>query len=153
MEKIARKYRILKRDWRKSNPDILEESNFSRENNFSFVRLGSLERSQSSEEEEEIAVRVLRPDTSSPPDSNLEGFDDLDDATADMMAMFRNTGLDSACSSARSSVKSRYSIQFDTDSDDDEPEPDHVEEELSSNFPGYERFSMFVGQNDESRYV
>ena len=153
MEKIARKYRILKRDWRKSNPDILEESNFSRENNFSFVRLGSLERSQSSEEEEEIAVRVLRPDTSSPPDSNLEGFDDLDDATADMMAMFRNTGLDSACSSARSSVKSRYSIQFDTDSDDDEPEADHVEEELSSNFPGYERFSMFVGQNDESRYV
>ena len=155
MEKIARKYRILKREWRKSNPDILEDTNFSRENNISFVRLGSLERSQSSlEEEEEIAERVVRPASvrSCPPEPNLQGFDDLDDATADMMAMFRNTGLDSNSSSARSSVKSRYSIQFDTDSDDDEPEPDHVEEELSSNFPGYERFSMFVGQNDESRY-
>merc|ERR1711874_127201 len=61
----------------------------------------------------------------------------------------RNIGLDSQCSSARSSIKS---ILFDTDnSDDDEPEPDQFEEELSLNFPGYERFSMFVGQNDESR--
>lgn len=157
MEKIARKYRILKRDWRKSNPDTLDDFNFSKEQNLSYVRLGSLEKSQSSslEEEEELSVRRLRPESvrSCPADYNLEeGFDDLDDATADMMAMFRNIGLDSECSSSRSSIKSKYSIQFETDnSEDDEPEPDQIEEELIPNFPGNERFSMFVGQNTESR--
>ena len=153
MEKIARNFRILKKDWRKSNPEILEDLNFSKENNLSFVRLGSLEKSQSLEEEE-LPERRLRPESvrSFPSDSNLEdGFDDLDDATADMMAMFR--GLDSQCSSARSSIKSKYSIQFETDnSTDDEPEPDQSEEELlSPNFPGNRRFSMCVGQNAESR--
>ena len=153
MEKIQRKYRILKRDWRKSNPDILEDSDYSKENNISYVKLGSLEKSQSSslDGEEEIPERRLRPESArNSASSNLEGFDLLDDATADMMAMFnRNIGLDSQCSSARSSIKS---ILFDTDnSDDDEPEPDQFEEELSLKFPGYERFSMFVGQNDESR--
>ena len=163
MEKIVRNFKILKKDKRKSNPEILEDLNFSKENNLSFVRLGSLEKSQSleegrKEEEEEGELperrRLLRPESvrSCPGDYNLEeGFDDLDDATADMMAMFR--GLESQCSSARSSIKSKYSIQFDTDnSEEEEPEHDQIEEELPrANFPGNERFSMFFGQNAESR--
>ena len=157
MEKIARKYRILKKEWRKSNPDSLEDSDFSKENNLSYVKLGTLEKSQSTsiEEEEEIPESRLRPDSvgSCPRDSNPDGFDDLDDATADMMAMLRNIGLDSEPSSARSSIKSKHSIQFETDnSDDDEPEPEQFEEELlRPNFPVCQRFSMVVGQNDESR--
>ena len=156
MEKIVRKYRVLKRDWRKSNPDISENVK-TRGKKLSVVRLGSLiTKSQSLEEEEEFPEMRLRPDSvrSCPADSNFDGFDDLDDATADMMAMFRDTGIVTECSSTRSSVKSKYSIQFETDNetDEDEPETDQFDEEISPNFPGNERFSMFVGQNDESRY-
>ena len=106
------------------------------------------------EEEQPPEMRLRNPSTRScPADSNLAAFDDLDEATADLMAMVRKTGIDSECSSARSSLKSKYSIQFDeTDnSDEEEPEGDQFEEELSSNFPGNSRFSMFVGQNAESR--
>ena len=81
--------------------------------------------------------------------------EDLDTATAAMMAMFGNVGLGSECSSARSSVTSKYSTQTETETDnseDDQLEPDQFEEKLNQHFPGHRRFSMVVGQNNESRY-
>ena len=152
MEKKLRKLRMLKRKRSKSFPDM--------EN--LYVRLGSLAKPQSKslekeeEEDEDVTERKrIRPDRLK--DSNVL-TDDLDNATADMMAMFRNVSLDSECSSARSSfssIKSKYSIQFETEtdnSDDDELGADQFEEELRPNFPGDRRFSMIVGQNTDSRY-
>ena len=155
MEKKLRKLRILKRKRAKSFPDL---------ENLCCVRLGSLEMTQSkslekaeeAEEEEDVSERKrIRPDRMRTEDSNLE-TDDLDNATAAMMAMFRNVSLDSECSSARSSIRSKYSIQFETETDDSDDEDglgtDQIEAELRPNFPGDRRFSMCVGQNNESRY-
>ena len=125
MENKLRELRILRRKRNKSYPA----------EDMCCVRLGPLEKTQSKslEKEDEDALT-----------------EDLDTATAAMMAMFGNVGLDSECSSARSSIKSKYSIQAETDSDDDEP--DQFEETLCPYFPGNRRFSMVVGQNNESRY-
>ena len=125
MENKLRELRILRRKRNKSYPA----------EDMCCVRLGPLEKTQSKSLEKEDEDTLT---------------EDLDTATAAMMAMFGNVGLDSECSSARSSVKSKYSIQAETDSDDDEP--DQFEETLCPYFPGNRRFSMVVGQNNESRY-
>ena len=152
MEKKLRKLRILKRKRSKSYPDV---------ETLCCIRLGPLEKTQSKSleneeevEDEDVCERKrMRPEREGSEKSNPL-TDDLDNATAAMMAMFRDVSLDSECSSARSSIKSKYSIQFETEtdnSDDDELGGDQFEE-LRSNFPGNRRFSMFVGQNTESRY-
>ena len=134
MEKKLREFRILNRKRTKSFPDV--ESMYC-------VRLGPLEKTQSKSFDKEEKLKEEDVLT-----------EDLDSATADMLAMFGSVKLNSESSSARSSIMSKYSIQTETetDSDDDELDADQFEEEISPYFPGNRRFSMFVGQNIESRY-
>ena len=127
MENKLRELRILRRKRNKSYPA----------EDMCCVRLGPLEKTQSKSLEKEDEDVLT---------------EDLDTATAAMMAMFGNVGLDSECSSARSSIKSKYSIQTETETDSDDDEVDLFEEKLCPYFPGNRRFSMVVGQNNESRY-
>ena len=73
-----------------------------------------------------------------------------------MMAMFRSKREDSESSSSRSSIKSKYSIQFETDNSDGEEEDGdnqeglRLEEELYRDFVRHERLSISISQKDES---
>ena len=112
----------------------------------SFVQLGSLQTEDDTPQS----------DTLGPEDSNIgELTNDLDDATADMMAMFRKKSEDSECSSNRSSLKSKYSIMFETDNSEGEEEEADCEEDLGRKEESYQEFarrqSISLGPSDESR--
>ena len=112
----------------------------------SFVQLGSLQTEDDTPQS----------DTLGPEDSNIgELTNDLDDATADMMAMFRKKSEDSECSSNRSSLKSKYSIMFETDNSEGEEEEADCEEDFERKEESYQEFarrqSISLGPSDESR--
>ena len=169
MDKLVRKYKVLfskgKRQSRHSTDLSDRVTDFiksSKEENVSFAQLGSLQstKSLSLEENDTNVQKRIRKSASvrsCPDGSNICGLtDDLDDATADMMAMFRSKREDSESSSSRSSIKSKYSIQFETDNSDGEEEDGdnqeglRLEEELYRDFVRHERLSISISQKDES---
>ena len=169
MDKLVRKYKVLfskgKRQSRHSTDLSDRVTDFiksSKEENVSFAQLGSLQSTKSlslEENDTNVQQRIRKSASvrSCPDGSNICGLtDDLDDATADMMAMFRSKREDSESSSSRSSIKSKYSIQFETDNSDGEEEDGdnqeglRLEEELYRDFVRHERLSISISQKDES---
>ena len=162
MDKLVRKYRTLFRresereegegqKLSSSLPDQVLELIKTSEGAVSFAQLGSLQATNDNPQSDRLA-----PDMS-PEESNIcELTNDLDDATADMMAMFRNKREDSESSSSRSSIKSKYSILFETDNSEGEEEEADLEEGLEQErtYTGFlerESLSISIGHHDESR--
>ena len=158
MDKLVRKYKTIFQKEREESEDqrsvrdLAEQLEHliktSEDGAVSFVQLGSLRAEDDAPQS----------DTLGPEDSNIcELTNDLDDATADMMAMFRKKSEDSDCSSNRSSLKSKYSILFETDNSEGEEEEADCEEDPERKEESYQEFaerqslSISFGLSDESR--